>query len=123
MTVPGFPPLLASIDAARPVFLIVMGISLMLIAWRFSRRSIGWAPRLLMAGALLLGFGYTILLPLYEAGKIETHGATSDAIAWQALKIFTMNFGWFTFGLGLALHTRLFGTRSPSSPRSHESAA
>ncbi|MFT4176259.1 MAG: hypothetical protein QM627_06350 [Luteolibacter sp.] len=113
MTVPGFPPLLASIDAARPVFLILMGISLMLVAWRFSRRATGWAPRLLMAGAVLLGFGYSILLPLHEAGRIDAN----DAIAWQVLKMFTMNFGWLAFGLGLVLHTKLLGARS------HESAA
>ena len=40
-------PVLASIDAVRPVFLIVMGISLMIFAWRLANGANDWAALLL----------------------------------------------------------------------------
>ena len=135
MNYPGVPLILGSIEATRPVFLIVMGISLMMIAWRFAKKASGWSPRLMMAGAILLGFGYSILLPLYEAGKIgrytspvHFHGDEDLILAFHALKIFTMNVGWFLLGLGLAIHTKILTAPPlkhphPSPPSSHESAA
>ncbi len=128
---------LASIDAARPVFMIVMGFSLMLVAWRLARDTEGWSARFLVGGAFLLFIGYTLLLPMYEAGKIlryhpdvHVHGS-SNALAWHAVKIVVMNSGWLVFGLGLGLHSGLI--RVPaflriSKPQSttvsgHESAA
>ncbi len=112
---------LASIEAVRPVFLIIMGIFLMVIAWRLSKISTGWASRMIVAGALLLGFGYAIVLPLYEAGVIERyapgrthyHGTAATALAWQAMKLISMNCGWLFFGLGVALHAKLITVPAP----------
>lgn len=112
---------LASITAVRPVFLIVMGVSLVLIAWRLSKITSGWTARLIVSGALLLGFGYALLLPMYEAGIIEPvssrgiyRGAADAAVAWNTVKTVVMNGGWLLFGLGVALHARVF---SPAPPR------
>lgn len=133
-----FPPIafqLASIEAVRPVFLIVMGVFLMLIAWRLAKTSSCWTGRVLVSGAFLLGFGYAILLPLYEAGIIEPisrsghyHGSPATAHAWQAVKMIVMNFGWLAFGLGLAMHAKLLHSpqrsKAQTSPlASHESIA
>lgn len=126
-----FPPL-ASIEAARPVFMIVMGMCLLLIAWRLSKSAGVWASRLMVAGALLLAFGYALLLPMYEAGVLKPysprHGLDADAMAWQVVKMTVMNLGWLLFGLGLAIHAKVFGHRaarpklSPNRPFSpHES--
>jgi hypothetical protein len=110
---------LGSIEAVRPVFLIVMGIFLMVIAWRLSKISDGWTARIIVAGALLLGFGYGILMPLYEAGLIKRytpghqHGGTDTAMAWQMVKLISMNAGWLLFGLGLAMHAKLFAAPAP----------
>lgn len=131
-----FPPL-ASIEAVRPVFLIVMGIFLMVIAWRLSKVSSGWAARMIVAGALLLGFGYAVMLPMYEAGMIESyssrkihyHGSEATALAWQAVKLVAMNCGWLFFGIGVAIHANLLSIPAPrriSPPptlNSHESVA
>ena len=127
---------IGSIEAVRPVFMIVMGIFLMVIAWRLSKISTGWTARLIVAGSLLLGFGYAILMPLYEAGVIERyspmghyHGSPANAVAWQAVKLVTMNSGWLIFGLGIAMHAKLFSASSPrrsSNPPTvakHESVA
>lgn len=109
------PPLvlLASIDAVRPVFMIVMGVFLLVVAWRMSKETEGWAARLMMAGAIMLAFGYSILIPMYEAGKIEViyRGAhlhdPAAALGWHAVKLVVMNAGWLVFGLGLGLHSGL----------------
>lgn len=121
MIVGDLPPL-ASIAAVRPVFLIIMGISLVVIAWRLASQSGRWTSRLLMAGALMLGFGYAILLPLYEAGVIAFYSprnphvlATADTVAWHVVKATVMNAGWLLFGIGVALHANLFGLVSPGS--------
>ena len=130
-------PPLGSIEAIRPVFMIVMGIFLMVIAWRICNRTEGWTARLIISGALLLGFGYAVMLPLYEAGSIERlsptgryHGSAANAIAWHCVKLVTMNSGWLLLGLGLALHSKAFATTSPrrklTSPTplaTHESVA
>ncbi len=127
---------LGSIEAVRPVFMIVMGVFLMVIAWRLSQGSGGWTARLMVAGALLLGFGYAVMMPLYEAGCIESfsprgryQGSAATAIAWHSTKLVVMNGGWLLFGLGLAMHARVF-TPTPPSRRpasqpltSHESVA
>ncbi len=111
---------LGSIAAIRPVYLIVMGIFLMVVAWRLSKNSSGWAARFIVAGALLLGFGYTVMIPLYEAGVIEPvtrkgiyHGSAATAMGWHAVKLVIMNSGWLLFGMGLALHANLFTTPTP----------
>jgi len=109
--------MLASIDAMRPVFLMVMGLSLLLVAWRLTRRHSGWPARLLMAGALLLAFGYCVVLPLYDAGVVVSFANLDfypDAdpaatLGWHVSKLFAMNGGWLLFGLGIALHANLFG--------------
>jgi len=108
----GSPLLLASIESVRPVYLIVMGVSLLLFAWRLSHSASRWAARLMMAGAILLTFGYALVLPMYEAGKIQYlgshHGDTAAALAWHVVKLVSMNAGWLLFGWGLAVHAHLF---------------
>lgn len=111
---------LGSIAAIRPVYLIVMGIFLMIVAWRLSKTSEGWTARLIVAGALLLGFGYSVMIPMYEAGVIEPvtrrgvyHGSPGTAMGWHAVKLIIMNGGWLLFGMGLALHAKLFTSPEP----------
>lgn len=112
-----FPPLmLASLDAMRPVFLMMMGLALLLVAWRLTRRHSGWSARMLMAGALLLAFGYGVILPLYGAEIIVPFSNLAfypDAdpavtLGWHVTKLFAMNGGWLLFGLGLALYAGVF---------------
>lgn len=104
---------IASIEAARPVFMIVMGALLMVVAWRLARNAEGWTGRFMMAGAFLLFFGYAFLIPMYEAEKIEQFfsgghiHSSSAAVGWHAVKLVVMNAGWLLFGLGLGLHSGL----------------
>jgi hypothetical protein len=110
-------PPLSSIAAVRPVFLIVMGVFLMVIAWRLAKSCDGWTARLILTGALMLGVGYSFMLPLFETGLIGRvpKGAENSAISllWPALKMIIMNGGWLLFGTGLALHARIFAIPSP----------
>ncbi len=114
--------MLGSIEAVRPVFLIVMGVFMLLIAWRLAKTSGTWTARLLVAGALLLAFGYALLLPLYEAGVIERytsarlhdHGSAAAALGWHVTKLVAMNLGWLLFGTGLAMHAKIFGAPAPA---------
>jgi hypothetical protein len=130
------PPPLASIEAFRPVFMIVMGVFLMIIAWRLAKGLEGWSARLIVAGAALLGFGYAIVLPLYDAGilprfSLKANAPTNspDAYAWNMVKTIVMNFGWLFFGLGLAVHAKIFTATSPGrrltppTPATNESTA
>lgn len=110
---------IGSIEAMRPVFMIVMGVFLMIIAWRLCKFSEGWTARLIVAGSLLLGFGYALMIPLYEAGIITRYspsgghlGSGASALAWHVVTLVVMNGGWLLFGLGLAMHAKVF---SPSS--------
>jgi hypothetical protein len=121
-------PLLASASAFRPVFMIVMGAFLLLTAWRMTRGTTGWTPRTLMAGALLLALGYSVVMPLYQAGVLlplslvgQLPGDASVAMAWHVVKVVSMNGGWLLFGLGLALHAGIF--ESEKSPAPVESPA
>jgi hypothetical protein len=128
---------LGSIEAIRPVFLIVMGVFLMIIAWRISQTSSDWTARLIVAGSLLLGFGYAVMLPLYQAGMIESysprrlhyHGEAATALGWHIVKLLTMNSGWLLFGIGIAMHAKLFTAPAPRKAvipptrASHESVA
>jgi hypothetical protein len=116
-------PLLAATPALRPVFLIVMGAFLLLTAWRMTRGTSGWTPRIILTGATLLGFGYAVLMPLYEAriltplSQIGLMGTNPDAvILWQAAKLICMNVGWLMFGTGMALHAGLFETAKSHAP-------
>lgn len=119
------PPVLASIDAMRPVFLILMGLSLLLVAWRLTRGHRGWPARTMLAGAVLLALGYGLILPLYELQLIPPpqflpylpHVDPSVVFAWHIAKLFAMNGGWLFFGLGLALHARAFEALSPAPTR------
>ncbi len=110
--------LLASIDAVRPVFTIVTGIALLVSVWRLSQIADLWTARTLVGGAVLLGFGYIIALPLREAAAAG-HFLTDHASAagWQAARGFALNGGWLLFGLGMALHAGLI--RISISPRIH----
>lgn len=127
---------LASIEAARPVFLVVMGVFLTIIAWRLAKTSGTWTARILTAGALMLGLGYAVIIPLYHAGIIEPfsprghyHGSAAAATAWHTVKLVTMNTGWLFFGLGIAMHAKILNAPAPR-PRAethslppHESVA
>lgn len=118
---------LASIDAVRPVFMIVMGVFLLVAAWRMARETEGWAAGLMVGGAFMLCFGYAILVPMYEAGKIERfHPAAhlhnpAIAMGWHAVKLLVMNVGWLVLGLGLGLHSGLL--RMPSALKISRSQA
>ena len=115
--------LLLSMEASRPAFMMVTGLFLLVVAWRLVHGRSGWASRLILAGALLLAFGYSVLVPLYQAGLIETfrpgrhiHGDPTVVLGWHVVRLFSMNAGWFLFGLGLALHARVFAVRPAQSP-------
>lgn len=104
--------ILGSIEAMRPVFWMVMGAFLLLYAWRLTRFSGRWTSRLTMAGALLLAAGYSLVLPMYEAGLLERYaaerrhysGSADIAFAWHCVRTVVMNIGWLAFGLGMAMH-------------------
>ena len=123
MNVPMFSTL-ASLSAARPVFMVVMGVSLLIFVWRLAQDSGVWSSRAMLAGALLLGFGYAILLPLYEAGMIERYhprrveyaGSAAIALGWHAVKVVIMNAGWLVLGIGLAMHAAILGSASVPKP-------
>jgi hypothetical protein len=111
--------MLLTVEASRPAFMIVMGLFLLLVAWRLVQGRSGWAPRLILSGALLLAFGYAVVVPLYEAGRIPAfgpgghhHGEPALALGWHVVKLFAMNAGWLLFGLGVALHARVFAPAS-----------
>lgn len=111
----GASSLLLSIDASRPAFMVVMGLFLLLVAWRLVHGRSGWASRFILSGAVLLAFGYAVLVPLYESGIIQhfrpgghLHGDPTTILAWHVVRLFSMNAGWFLFGLGVALHARVF---------------
>ena len=131
---------LGSIEAIRPVFMIVVGVFMLVVAWRLAELSGGWTARLMVAGALLLAFGYAVVMPLYEAGLIEAYsprrltyvGSAANAMAWHAVRLITMNCGWLVFGLGFAMHAGVlrFSMRrlvrpisSPKTVTTHESIA
>lgn len=116
-------PLLAATPALRPVFLIVMGAFLLLTAWRMTRGTSGWTPRIFLTGAGLLAFGYSIATPLYQAGILVplhkigmTDAAPEIVLLWHVARMVAMNGGWLLFGLGLALHAGLFETAKSPAP-------
>lgn len=124
-----FPPdafPLASIQSMRPVFLIVMGGFLLFIAWRLNRGSHGWTSRLTMAGAMMLCFGYSVVMPLYLSGRMvplqHLHAYPGEPwvpVFWHCVKSAVMNLGWLFFGLGVAAHARMFeAPRKPARVRS-----
>ncbi len=123
MTQPPFVPLLASTEAIRPVFMIVMGAFLLLTAWRMTRGTRGWAPRTLMAGAVLLTLGYSVVMPLYQAGLLIPLSMVGIvpvdpdlALAWHVVKVVSMNGGWLLLGVGLALHAGIFESTASPAP-------
>lgn len=108
----------------RPVFMIIMGVFLLLTVWRITRGTSGWAPRLLMAGAILLAFGYAVVMPLYQGGIIQPVSAiggalfehTAGQVGWHLAKMVSMNGGWLVLGIGTAMHAGLFETEKSSAP-------
>lgn len=116
-------PVLASVEAFRPVFMIVMGAFLLLTAWRMTRGTTCWASRSLISGAVLLALGYSVLIPLYQAGVLlpismvgRLPGDPEVALGWHIVKVVSMNGGWLLFGLGLALHAGIFETEKSPAP-------
>src|SRR5688500_12283737 len=110
-------PTLASVDAFRPVFMIVMRAFLLLTAWRVPRGTTGWTPRTLLTGASLRALGYSVIMPLYQAGVLIPRSQVgmlpidpATALAWHIAKVVSMNGGWLLFGFGLALHAGIFET-------------
>jgi hypothetical protein len=100
-----------------------MGAFLLLTAWRMTRGTTGWTPRILLAGALLLAFGYSVVMPLYQAGVLlplslvgQLPGNATAAMIWHVVKLVSMNGGWLLFGLGLALHAGVFETEKSPAP-------
>ncbi len=117
---------LGSIEAVRPVFMIVMGVFLAIIAWRLAKTSDTWTARALVAGALMLGFGYAVMMPLYEARIIEPfssrarfQGSAATALGWHVVKLVVMNLGWLFLGLGIAMHAKLLKSPNPR-PRAQQ---
>lgn len=117
---------LLTVEASRPAFMIVMGLFLLLVAWRLVQGRTGWAPRLILGGAVMLAFGYAVLVPLYEAGLIPAyrpgahlHGDPAVALGWHLVKLVTMNAGWLLFGLGVCLHARVFAPAPPLATGNH----
>lgn len=115
MTRPLPPPLSVLIDAVHPVFLLVMGIALVMVAWRLALTASVWSARLLVVGSLLLGFGYAVLMPLHETGWLAAlvssgpaRAATADLFGWNAVTQVVMNGGWLLFGIGMALHAKVW---------------
>lgn len=111
-------PMIASIDAARPVFLIVMGLALVIFTWRLAAGARDWPARLMVAGSLMLAFGYAVVLPAYAGGLIipidSPDAANSNsALGWHLVKLVTMNLGWLVFGTGIALHAKVFPSPAP----------
>lgn len=124
------PVVIASLDAARPVFLIVMGLALLIFTWRLAAGARTWPARLMVAGSLMLAFGYSVVLPGYEGGlipRLGQPGLTDPASAqgWHLVMMVTMNLGWLVFGTGIALHAKIFPSPAPhgaavqSSPRTN----
>jgi hypothetical protein len=76
-----------------------------------------------MTGATLLAGGYSVILPLYEAQVLVSvenlhfypEADPANAFAWQSIRLIAMNGGWFLFGLGLVVHTRLMGNTDPAT--------
>lgn len=114
---------LLSLEASRPAFMIVMGLFLLVVAWRLARDGSGWASKLLVSGATMLAFGYAVIVPLHESGMVprfrvgaHIHGDPTVALFWHVAKLFAMNAGWFLFGLGLVLHARVFARTPVTTP-------
>ncbi|MCF7675902.1 MAG: hypothetical protein K9N23_08480 [Akkermansiaceae bacterium] len=125
--------MLASFDLSRAPLLVVLGLALVIGTWHLINRNPGGGHRLMMTGALLLGIGYVVLLPLQESGLLaaggQGHGHESviHSTAWQLVRLVVMNLGWLLLGGGLALHARsnrtLLRNDNPQPKDSHESIA
>ena len=99
------------------MFLIVMGISLGVVAWRIALTTSAWNARLIVAGGLLLGFGYAVLLPMREVGFIAAlahpRAAVAETFGWHTVLLVVMNGGWLLFGTGMARHARILPSAAP----------
>ncbi|TAF24512.1 MAG: hypothetical protein EAZ71_10390 [Verrucomicrobia bacterium] len=100
-----------------------MGAFLLLTAWRMTRGTKGWAPRSMMAGASMLTIGYSVVMPLYQAGVLTPLSMVGIApvdpdwaLVWHVVKMLSLNGGWLLFGLGLALHAGIFETATSPAP-------
>jgi len=110
------------LNPVRRRCLLVMGICLVIVAWRLALTASGWDARLIVLGSLLLGLGYSVLLPLRESGLIAAlrppehpRETTSLAFGWHTVEMAVMNGGWLLFGLGMARHAKAWGTPADAS--------
>ncbi len=132
---PHSPLLFASLDLSRAPLMMALGLALAVFTWRMAGRVRGGGRLPLLAGALLLGLGYSVLLPLQESGLLNRgheghdHARVTDTAAWNMSRVAVMNLGWLLLGGGLALHVRSARKSLPvsspqsTSPSSHESLA
>lgn len=127
--------MLASLDLSRAPLMMALGLALLVFTWRMAGRVRGGGRLPLLAGAVLLGLGYSVMLPLQESGILNRgheghdHARVTETAAWNMSRVAVMNLGWLLLGSGLALHVRsarislsVSSTQSPS-PTSHESLA
>lgn len=114
------PLILASFDYTRVPLMMLLGVALVIFTWRMLSHGEGRGRQLMMVGALLLGCGYAILLPLQDSGLLTTahgdhaghdHGGMVDTAMLDTAKLVVMNLGWLLFGGGLAL--RVSANRAP----------
>jgi len=111
------------------MFLVVMGISLVIVAWRIALTASVANGRLIVVGSLMLGIGYAVLLPIHESGLVaalrpyaHSHAATAETYGLHTVELAVMNGGWLLFGIGMARHARVFGSPPPtrSTPTIHD---
>jgi hypothetical protein len=111
MNVP--PPLMfASLDLSRAPLMMALGLALMVFTWRLAGRVRGGSRPLLQTGAILLGIGYAVMMPLQDSGILRAgheghrHELVTDTAAWRMSKVAVMNLGWLLLGCGLAMQLR-----------------
>ncbi|MBN8460135.1 MAG: hypothetical protein J0M04_20090 [Verrucomicrobia bacterium] len=111
------PLMFASLDLSRVPLMMALGLALVVFTWRLAahaRRGRG----LLVSGALMLGLGYSVVLPLQDTGILNrgheghSHEQLTDSTAWKVSRGILMNTGWLLLGSGLALQVR---AKRPSS--------
>lgn len=105
---------LATLSAARPVALIIIGAFLLLTAWRIHQRQPSVAAKVLLLGSAFIAFNYCLLLPAYSAQWISApealvHNNKDPRYAYllASIRDTGMNVGWFILGMGLVILPRV----------------